>query len=256
MLLWKQGVHVGSSDHIPAGFEKEGQPPWHSWSRPPGGFLDFGCVDAHSFSNLRLTLFPRCGNGLLVHILISEGYPGQGIDLRARTSWSHYPPETQAHLHVHALNPLDFDSETLIEQNPYLRPGTFIIANHADELSPWTPVLATLTNASGFLSIPCCPWSLDAKFHRSQLPLKEGASEGPFAIRLRDIATSQQSQTTSCNSEDFIASLRLGNLNGDVGRSAYAAYRVWLAALGVQCGWEAETETLRIPSTRNWSLVG
>ena len=65
MLLWKQGVHVGSSDHIPAGFEeeKEGQPPWHSWSRPPGGFLDFGCVDAHSFSNLRLTLFQGAETG-------------------------------------------------------------------------------------------------------------------------------------------------------------------------------------------------
>lgn len=159
---------------------------------------------------------------------------------------------------MHALDPLDFDSEAVAEENPYLRPGTFIIANHADELSPWTPVLATLTNASGFLSIPCCPWSFDAKFHRSQLPLKEGASEGPFSISLFDGVALQRNgdETEICSAEHFIGSLRLSGLGGDVGKSAYAAYRVWLAALGVQCGWEAETETLRIPSTRNWSLVG
>jgi tRNASer (uridine44-2'-O)-methyltransferase len=31
------------------------------------------------------------GNGLLTHILISEGYTGYGFDLRARTSWTYYP---------------------------------------------------------------------------------------------------------------------------------------------------------------------
>jgi tRNASer (uridine44-2'-O)-methyltransferase len=40
--------------------------PWRRWPRPPGGFIDLGC-----------------GNGLLTHILISEGYAGYGFDLRA-----------------------------------------------------------------------------------------------------------------------------------------------------------------------------
>ena len=172
--------------------------------------------------------------------------------MRARNSWKHYPPSTQVHLHVHALDPLDVDftARDPFSEHPYLKPSTFIVANHADELSPWTPVLATLSRSSGFLSIPCCPWSFDSRFHRSQLPLKKCSEPGPFTISVRELPGNNVS------AEEFIASLRLGGTAGDVGKSAYAAYRVWLAGLGVRCGWEAETETLRIPSTRNWSLVG
>jgi tRNASer (uridine44-2'-O)-methyltransferase len=36
-----------------------------------------------------------CGNGLLVHILNSEGHPGLGIDLRKRKIWDFYPETTQ-----------------------------------------------------------------------------------------------------------------------------------------------------------------
>ena len=36
-----------------------------------------------------------CGNGLLVYLLASEGYPGKGIDIRARKIWSFYPPEVK-----------------------------------------------------------------------------------------------------------------------------------------------------------------
>jgi hypothetical protein len=60
---------------------------WRRWPRPPGSFIDLGC-----------------GNGLLTHILISEGYAGYGFDLRARTSWTHYPQVTQSHLFVGVLD--------------------------------------------------------------------------------------------------------------------------------------------------------
>ncbi|KAF8918943.1 DUF1613 domain-containing protein [Mucidula mucida] len=179
--------------------------------RPPNGFLDFGC-----------------GNGLLTHILISEGYHGCGIDLRARISWSHYSKETHEHLHVHAFNPF---SET---PDPYLLPGVFIIGNHADELTPWVPVLATMHSASGYISIPCCPWTFDAKFDRSlsaRFPLADGEDEA-----------------------SFIESLSLGGHSSP--SSAYSMYRVWLASLSRHCGWQIECETLRIPSTRNWAIVG
>ena len=36
-----------------------------------------------------------CGNGLLVYLLSSEGYPGKGIDIRARKIWTFYPPEVK-----------------------------------------------------------------------------------------------------------------------------------------------------------------
>lgn len=179
-----------------------------------------------------------CGNGLLVHILISEGYAGEGIDVRARTSWAYYPPITQTHLHVHALNPLNDR-----EEDPFLRPGVFIIANHADELSPWTPVLATLSGASGYLSIPCCAWSFDARFDRAQVT-RQGTGSTAFAFAFPH----------DTSEEEFINSLKLGGLGNAT--SSYSMYRAWLANLSSHCGWQLESDTLRIPSTRNWAIVG
>jgi tRNASer (uridine44-2'-O)-methyltransferase len=33
-------------------------------------------------------------------------------------------------------------------------------------------------------------------------------------------------------------------------------YRIWLASLSLHCGWQVECEMLRIPSTRNWAIIG
>ncbi|KIY71797.1 DUF1613-domain-containing protein, partial [Cylindrobasidium torrendii FP15055 ss-10] len=179
--------------------------------KPPAGFLDFGC-----------------GNGLLTHILISEGFEGEGIDLRARTSWSHYPPSTQAHLHVHAFDPFPSTPD------PFLKPGIFLIGNHADELTPWVPLLATHHDACGFLNLPCCPWTFDAKFDRTSTKLY------PLPDGMDKIA--------------FSESLALGGHSSP--SSGYSMYRVWLASLTQHCGWRVESEMMRIPSTRNWALVG
>lgn len=35
-----------------------------------------------------------CGNGLLVHVLNSEGYNGVGLDVRSRKMWTQYPQST------------------------------------------------------------------------------------------------------------------------------------------------------------------
>lgn len=35
-----------------------------------------------------------CGNGLLVHVLTSEGYSGVGLDVRSRKMWAQYPQST------------------------------------------------------------------------------------------------------------------------------------------------------------------
>ncbi|KAK0200270.1 hypothetical protein DFS33DRAFT_138475 [Desarmillaria ectypa] len=201
MLLWKETYR--NADTI-SNDEEESEP----WPRPPGGFLDFGC-----------------GNGLLTHILISEGYSGCGIDLRARTSWSHYPAATQPHLHIHAFDPFSSSPD------PFLKSGIFIIGNHADELTPWVPILSTLYSASGYLSIPCCPWSFDAKYDRSL--------QAPFPVSDEAV---------------FEESLCLGGQASAA--SVYSMYRVWLASLSLHCGWKVECETLRIPSTRNWAIVG
>ncbi|VDC01628.1 unnamed protein product [Peniophora sp. CBMAI 1063] len=207
MMLWK--TTDDASYMRPSGDFSEDEP-WRRWPRPAGGFIDLGC-----------------GNGLLTHILTAEGYAGQGIDLRARVSWEHYPPASRAALRVLALDPT---SEELSDTD--LPANAFLIGNHADELSPWVPVLATRTQAAGYLSIPCCAWSFDARFDRTRdVPYEDIGDEA-----------------------EFVESLGLG-ADGSTS-SSYAAYRVWLASLSAHCGWVVECDALRIPSTRNWAIVG
>lgn len=47
------------------------------WQRQATSFVDLGC-----------------GNGLLVHILNSEGHKGFGVDVRKRKIWDMYPSST------------------------------------------------------------------------------------------------------------------------------------------------------------------
>ena len=225
MLLWKATFSSGSDD-APNNPSSNLNEPWNKWPRPPGGFLDLG----YAYSALAWIILShsfRCGNGLLTHILVAEGYEGHGIDLRARVSWSHYPESTQAHLHVHALDPTTSDNDKSVS---YFQPGVFIIGNHADELTPWVPVLSTIHDASGYLSIPCCSWAFDAKFERS--------STLPYPVP----------------DPDFADNLNLGGDGSN--SSSYSMYRIWLGSLSLHCGWEVESETLRIPSTRNWAIIG
>lgn len=218
-----------------------------------------------------------------MHILLSEGYQGFGVDVRARTSWSHYPPATQLHLHVKALDPTltlaDPDPITVVsdlsitEDTRSAEPdtdsppgslhpselqiphGVFIIGNHADELTPFIPILSILYGASGYLNIPCCPWDLDQKFNRAN------SAQYPFPVHdiegadVRDeVSAGTGAGGIVADGDRWIESLNLG---GD-GKftSSYSVYRIWLARLTSWCGWEIETEVLRIPSTRNWALVG
>lgn len=198
--------------------------------------------DALDVSNSLLTpINDRCGNGLLTHILVSEGYDGGGIDIRSRQSWVQYPQRTQAQLRVFSFDP------TSKELPPFLLPGVFIIGNHADELTPWIPIIATIHKASGYLSIPCCAWSFDAKFERSSTPFFPVSSEG----------IAKESSLIHPESGLPIEIINDLNLGGDSSHtSSYSIYRMWLASLSLYCGWKIECEALRIPSTRNWAIAG
>ncbi len=173
-----------------------------------------------------------CGNGLLVHILIEEGYPGWGFDARSRKSWKTYSPQAQEKLKELVLIPScvgvgeneamklsatsEPDSHASIPgvHNGVFPIGTFIVSNHADELTPWTPILATLSE-SAFIMIPCCSHNLTGRRFRAPPPKDPGASS-----------------------------------------SAYASLVTWVTNLAEDCGWEIEKEMLRIPSTRNTALLG
>ncbi|TKA22855.1 hypothetical protein B0A50_07755 [Salinomyces thailandicus] len=143
-----------------------------------------------------------CGNGLLVHILLASGYKGWGFDARRRKTWSTLPATTQAALHQRLLVPEIFLPETSKDQEnkPPLEPpqnekeeeesqqqekswhtglftpGTFIISNHADELTAWTPLLAYL-NQAPFLAIPCCSHDLSGARFRAPPTTKRARTQ-------------------------------------------------------------------------------
>jgi len=207
-----------------------------------------------------------CGNGLLVHILLEEGYSGWGFDARRRKSWATYSSKTQESLKELVLIPSIL--QTTAAETPTPNPpvchantspnlteptqqatekwpnnentsnstetgneitqqnvlpgthnglfpeGTFIISNHADELTPWTPILANLSK-SPFMMIPCCSHALSgAKF---RAPPSKGLNASS---------------------------------------SAYASLVSWVSKIARECGWVVEKEMLRIPSTRNTALIG
>lgn len=167
-----------------------------------------------------------CGNGLLVYILQKEGYKGWGFDARRRKSWAQYTCDSAESpsgvsleelfllpdVTVHGDEAKDIDPARI--HNGVFPKGTFIISNHADELTPWTPILAAISQCP-FIMIPCCSHNLTGDRYRAPPP--------------RDKTK---------------------------GKSTYASLVDWVARIGEDCGWQVETEMLRIPSTRNTSLLG
>lgn len=94
-----------------------------------------------------------CGNGLLVHILNSEGHQGIGYDLKARKIWSLYPDSTK--LKVLPVLPSE---KTLFPEADWL------IGNHSDELTLWIPVFAACSSyRCKFFVLPCCPYDFSGK---------------------------------------------------------------------------------------------
>jgi len=69
-----------------------------------------------------------------VQILLSERHQGFGVDVRARTSWSHYPPTTQLHSHGEALNP----TLTLVDLDPITVVSDLSIAEDLRSAEPDT----------------------------------------------------------------------------------------------------------------------
>ncbi|XP_014211766.1 probable tRNA (uracil-O(2)-)-methyltransferase [Copidosoma floridanum] len=99
-----------------------------------------------------------CGNGLLVHILNSEGYPGLGIDLRKRKIWDLYPETTK------------LEVRTVIPSSKSLFPDTnWLIGNHSDELTPWIPVIAARSSYKcRFFLLPCCAYEFNGRKYQRE----------------------------------------------------------------------------------------
>jgi hypothetical protein len=76
------------------------------------------------------------------------------------------PPQLIHHRPVSLENTAKPISATPGYHNGFFPPKTFLISNHADELTPWTPLLASISN-SPFLAIPCCSHNLSGERFRA-----------------------------------------------------------------------------------------
>ncbi|XP_052242086.1 probable tRNA (uracil-O(2)-)-methyltransferase isoform X1 [Dreissena polymorpha] len=111
-----------------------------------------------------------CGNGLLVHILNSEGHPGYGIDLRRRNIWDLYGPGT------------DLREASITPSNECVFPDVdWLIGNHSDELTPWIPVMAARSSYNcKYFVLPCCFWDFITRFSFDKSSSKGVDSSGKY----------------------------------------------------------------------------
>ena len=245
----------------------------------------------------RLAEFPGfvdigCGNGVLVDVLLHEGYKGWGFDAHKRKTWATFEPWVQQNLKQLVLIPQPlFELQSAskranggilshlslppkvastrsrdsppIWHNGLFPTGTFIISNHADELTAWTPLLASLSS-SPFLAIPCCSHNLSgAKFRAPSVfnnNMADHLAPSYFANNIRKaksvaitIACASSASEDEQPEKGDLKSLSTTNRSRQ--RSAYSSLCDWVCHLTASVGYLVEMEMLRLPSTRNTGVV-
>lgn len=214
-----------------------------------------------------------CGNGVLTYVLIKEGYQGRGFDARRRNTWAVL--EMDDHLDEMICMPKPFldhipaDTRDLNPNgtkvhNGIFSAGTFIISNHADELTPWTPILAALSSPDSplpFLAIPCCSHALSGAKHRYSLKDVEAATSyttptsNVIATRTEGKIVDGEEQPASGDLRAMRAAKVQAATQGD-DKSMYACLTKKVIALAQELGYDVQVTLLRIPSTRNIGIVG
>ncbi|ABN67778.2 predicted protein [Scheffersomyces stipitis CBS 6054] len=221
--------------------------------------------DSHSFEFRDL----GCGNGLLVYILINEGYRGIGIDARARKSWAIYPKEVQDCLKEQVIIPsillrphpavsriaphvtdngryyqVAVQGETASQSSEVMAPGGIAYYSSSSLLS--SPQVCTTddfpkdTFIIGNHSDELTCWIPLLGYSFMVIPCCSHALSGAKArYSPRKAARASKSSSTST-----------------VNSSTYGALVDHVEDLAVQMGWDVEKEMLRIPSTRNAAIIG
>ncbi|KAL4956271.1 hypothetical protein BDW69DRAFT_203488 [Aspergillus filifer] len=215
-----------------------------------------------------------CGNGVLVYILLSEGYAGYGFDARKRKTWSIFPEHIQDRLKediyiptpfVEALSSTTSSSETGTapgrELDDKLKGDIFIISNHADELTLWTPLLAASLNPkkpNPFLAIPCCSHSLSGARYR--YPAQTSVSTSPIRSKTNKNTTSAaESEDQKTGDLRALRSQKLASKNphsSSFNTSTYGALTDKLVSICSELRMNVVKTLLRIPSTRNIGVLG
>jgi tRNASer (uridine44-2'-O)-methyltransferase len=258
-----------------------------------------------------------CGNGVLVYVLRKEGYDGWGFDARRRRTWEIFPEAVRQHLLERVLVPEPYlratsrvaTRENISTGHPeqiqdalrgieyhdgIFEAGTFIVSNHADELTPWTPILAALSNANDplpWLAIPCCSHALSGARYRYPLAkpvsqpqtpnamsnladqigpaptdimttgdhLPNNHSNGPNRSSLSTDTTTKHTGEQEQPATGDLKALRAAKEKAASGAdqsSMYACLTAKVVALAEELGIETEKTLMRIPSTRNIGILG
>ncbi|KAE8131544.1 uracil-O(2)--methyltransferase [Aspergillus pseudotamarii] len=208
-----------------------------------------------------------CGNGVLVYVLLMEGYRGWGFDARRRKTWKILPEFVQARLKEEIYIPKPF-ADAMVEaggvpdlgvetHSGLFEKDTFIISNHADELTVWTPLMATLACPESplpFIAIPCCSHALSGARYRYPPPKVSKSDSDKNDSSQHEGVDSEQSATGD------LKALRKAKQEAqtDVGfnKSMYGSLTMKAITIAEEIGYDVEKTLLRIPSTRNMGVIG
>lgn len=223
-----------------------------------------------------------CGNGVLVEILNREGWMGWGFDARRRKTWATLAVDAKDQLKEMILLPAPLLSPNIPEHEQLLKtsepepeqnttpfhdgqfpPGTFLISNHADQLTGWTPILAALADYAPFIIIPCCSCDLSgARFRAPPPPSSQQATPSSSSSQLSGGAPTTKDSSSDSQPPIFAPEphsrqqAESGTISKPTSASTYAALVAWTARIAENLGYIVEKEVLRIPSTRNVALLG
>ncbi|EGD85026.2 hypothetical protein H112_08751 [Trichophyton rubrum D6] len=209
-----------------------------------------------------------CGNGVLVYILLAEGYQGFGFDARSRKTWSIFPPWVQQQLkesicvpqpYKDVLGPAHSDDSTTSSISGLFKSGTFIISNHADELTLWTPLLGVLSSPSQplpFLAIPCCSHGLSGARYRYPPPKHPKTNTAHEEEAENDRVDEHEHQPQSGDLKALREKKLESQQNPASASSTYGSLTAKLVCIAEEVGYQVEKTLMRIPSTRNMGVIG
>lgn len=238
----------------------------------PGGERDETSTQEQFDSKFPGFVDVACGNGVLVYLLLMEGYQGWGFDARQRKTWKIFPDWIQNRLQEEIYIPRpfadvldgvsgpDIDMKTHTGTFPN---DTFIISNHADELTVWTPLMAALASPHSplpFLAIPCCSHSLSGARYRYPPP-KENNSKPDKNTQSKTAHPDPEVEQNPQPANGDLRALRAAKVAAQttetaMNRSMYGSLTAKTMAVAEDVGYGVEKTMLRMPSTRNMGVLG
>lgn len=208
-----------------------------------------------------------CGNGILVYILIMEGYKGEGIDARSRKSWESFPENIKNSLKEQVIVP-----SVLLRPHPIqYAQNPMIIDNGQD----WKVPIHNKVQHQGNVKNAGKNFQLVECYSSGELLNNPKVNVTEFPVNTFIIGN--HSDELSCwipllGYPFIVIPCCSHNLNGDKtrypvmkgpngrpnqeGNSTYQGLVDHVEYLAMMSGWKVEREMLRIPSTRNSAVIG